>query len=275
MKAFVIGIAVFLVAAIAGLVVNQRRLGHELAQVRATNTDLQRELARRPSFAPEDLTRAEARLDQAQAAAEAAEERLTNALDAIARVDQQSVQREALPPNTARHNNGSSTSRFQPATRPAASSHSATGQLLNRNWGPEQVVGPANTDRAGDIPTAWASLDPDGGEEWLHVDYDRAVDISEIRIRETFNPGAISKVAALLANGQEVTIWQGTEPPAEAPVDTAFAPPSRVQAGSIKIYLDTRRVAGWNEIDAVELIGRDGSRQWGTSARASSTYAER
>jgi len=40
------------------------------------------------------------------------------------------------------------------------------------------------------------------------------------------------------------------------------------------VYLDRRRVPGWNEIDAVELVGRDGSRQWATSAIASSSYAE-
>jgi hypothetical protein len=33
-------------------------------------------------------------------------------------------------------------------------------------------------------------------------------------------------------------------------------------------------VPGWNEIDAVELIGRDGSHQWAKQASASSTYAE-
>ena len=40
----------------------------------------------------------------------------------------------------------------------------------------------------------------------------------------------------------------------------------------MKVYLDTKRVAGWNEIDAVELIGRDGSRQWAKGASASSSY---
>jgi len=54
----------------------------------------------------------------------------------------------------------------------------------------------------------------------------------------------------------------------------SFSLPAGVQANQIKVYLDRRRVPGWNEIDAVELIGRDGSRQWATSAMASSSYAE-
>jgi hypothetical protein len=47
-----------------------------------------------------------------------------------------------------------------------------------------------------------------------------------------------------------------------------------VLANSIKVYLDTARVPGWNEVDAVELIGKDGSRQWAKRASASSTYAD-
>ena len=47
----------------------------------------------------------------------------------------------------------------------------------------------------------------------------------------------------------------------------------KVTASRIRITLDTSKIAGWNEIDAVELVGQDGSRQWATDARASSTYA--
>ena len=43
----------------------------------------------------------------------------------------------------------------------------------------------------------------------------------------------------------------------------------------MKIYLDTKRVNGWNEIDAVELVGKDGSKQWAVNASASSTYASK
>jgi hypothetical protein len=42
---------------------------------------------------------------------------------------------------------------------------------------------------------------------------------------------------------------------------------------SIKVYLDTSLIQGWEEIDAVELVGRDGSRQWAKDVNASSTYA--
>jgi hypothetical protein len=100
------------------------------------------------------------------------------------------------------------------------------------------------------------------------------VEVAEVRVRETYNPGAISKISAMLPNGQEMIVWQGIEAPAQAPVDRSFQIPAGIQANEIKVYLDRSRIPGWNEIDAVELVGRDGSQQWAASAVASSSYAE-
>ena len=144
-----------------------------------------------------------------------------------------------------------------------------------RPWSPEQVIGPPDTMQAGDVSTAWASRSPDGGAEWLKVDYDKEVTIAQVRVRETYNPGAVTRIVAVLADGSETEIWKGEEAPAEAPVDRSFeALKPNVRAKSVKIYLDTQKVPGWNEIDAVELIGSDGSRQWASGASASSTYAD-
>jgi hypothetical protein len=145
-----------------------------------------------------------------------------------------------------------------------------------RGWGPEQVVGPPNTMQAGDVSTAWASRMPDGGPEWLKVEYEKETQVVEVRVRETYNPGAITRVTAVLPGGEEALLWEGDEPPAEAPVDRSFpASNVNVRTRSIKVYLDTKKVPGWNEIDAVELIGADGSRQWAIQATASSSYADR
>ena len=144
-----------------------------------------------------------------------------------------------------------------------------------RSWGPEQAEGPPDTFVAGDLPTAWASSDPDGGTEWLRLEYANWVEPAEIRVRESFNPGAISKVTAVAADGQEVVIWSGTETPGPAPFEADFSNSQLIVTRIVTVYLDTSRVPGWNEIDAVELIGRDGSHQWAMKATASSTYADR
>ena len=145
--------------------------------------------------------------------------------------------------------------------------------VQKRSWGEEQVVGPPDTATASDAPSAWASRDQDAGPEWLQLDFENAVDVAEVRIRESYNPGAISKVTGIV-NGQEVTLWEGTAQGGAAPRDFVVPVNGNLQANSVVVHLDTARMPGWNEIDAVELVGKDGSRQWATSSSASSTYAE-
>jgi hypothetical protein len=38
--------------------------------------------------------------------------------------------------------------------------------------------------------------------------------------------------------------------------------------------VDTNRVESWPEIDAVELVGTNGSRQWASKSSASSSYSD-
>ena len=139
-------------------------------------------------------------------------------------------------------------------------------------WGTGQVIGEPDTMSAGDQRTAWAPATADGGTEWLQVGYEKAVEIAQVRVRETCGAGSIAKVAAVLESGAEVVIWQGRQSAGEGIVDAPFSAPAGVTARGVKVYLDTARVPGWNEIDAVELIGRDGTRQWAKSAAASSSY---
>ncbi len=267
------------------LAVDQRALHRELQYVRMENARLMGELARKADSTANDLANARRQLSQAQASLAAMEQRNTVQPP---RTDAPRIQTRLGPrsggmalgglPATAIIDSSDLVldlgERQQlPALKPSTS-HASDGQQLHRSWGPEQVIGAPDTAQAGDFATAWAPRSSSGGDEWLHVNYAQPVDVAEVIVRETHNPGAISKVAAVLPNGQEVTIWEGTEPQAQAPVDMSFPMPKNVQAGSVKIYLDRRRAPGWNEIDAVELVGRNGSRQWAISATASSSFAE-
>jgi hypothetical protein len=144
----------------------------------------------------------------------------------------------------------------------------------NVSWSPGQAAGPPDTSAAGDLRSAWAAQSPDGGAEWLKLEYEQPMEIAQVRVRETYNPGAITAITALLENGSEVTLWQGEETRAEAPVEMEFNVPNGVVARTVTVHLDTAKVPGWNEIDAVELVGRDGSRQWAKTAVASSYFGE-
>lgn len=140
-------------------------------------------------------------------------------------------------------------------------------------WSPGQAVGAPDTAQAGDRPTAWASLEPDGGMEWLQTQYAQPVEVAQVRVRETYNPGAVVKITGVTQAGAEVVLWQGNEPILPAPADQVFNVRPGVVVDRVRVHLDTGKVPGWNEIDAVELVGKDGTRQWANDATASSTYA--
>ena len=142
-------------------------------------------------------------------------------------------------------------------------------------WSADQATGAPNSHKAGDQKTAWASLQENKGSEWIKLEYQTSKEVQSIRIHENFNPGAISKVTVFGADRMEVLIWEGKEPAQNAPNIFEVKAQSNVVSKSVKIYLDTKRVRGWNEIDAVQLLGRDGSQQWAVKASASSTYASR
>jgi len=144
-------------------------------------------------------------------------------------------------------------------------------------WSAEQATGAPDTSEAEDAPTAWTPLEPDAGREWLRVRFARAVPIAEVRVRESLNPGAVRRVSASLEDGASSLLWAGDDPTPEAPADFVVKVEREVVARAVLIELDTSikkpRRRGWTAIDAVELVGRDGSRQWAAEAEASSTYA--
>jgi hypothetical protein len=269
MKALKILTIMALAVILAGLIFNQWLLHRQwLALAHAPVQPPGVDAGASADAARERLRQAEEQLNEARTQLQLAGQRLASAQAQVAQMDQrlrqlESGRRPRMPGGLVSQDTVEVESGLDIATR-----------ATKRSWGPEQAVGAPDTHQAGDIPTAWASREPDGGEEWLKLDYENPVDVAEVRVRETHNPGAISKVTAFTANGTEITLWEGTEPPSQAPVEMSFQVPNSVNAKSIKVYLDTKRVPGWNEIDAVELVGRDGSHQWAKQANASSTYAE-
>ena len=145
-----------------------------------------------------------------------------------------------------------------------------------RNWGHEQAAGAPDTGKAGDVPTAWAPKDQDGGEEWLQLDYDETMDLSQINVIESHNAGAISKVTAIDASEKEVVIWEGQldQSGSNELITSEFSVVESVRTNQLRVYLDTTRVSGWNEIDAVQMVGSDGKKQWASGSSASSSYAD-
>ncbi|MBI4615264.1 MAG: DUF4200 domain-containing protein [Planctomycetes bacterium] len=132
----------------------------------------------------------------------------------------------------------------------ASSEYSAEG------WSAIKATGEPDTPVAGDHPTAWASREADGGVETLELEFRHAVVPVRIRVHESFNPGAVVRIEAQAGENAPLVLWEGKDATA-APLgvlDVELAPaPGPVR--KIRLVLDTRLVAGWNEIDAVDLVG--------------------
>lgn len=154
----------------------------------------------------------------------------------------------------------------------------ALARYKGRPWGAEQLTGPPDTPLAGDLETAWASKQPEMGEVWIDLTYAEAVTPELLRVHETYNPGAVARVL-VSEDGPEApdrswrVAWEGEDGVRAAPgwLEVPLAGAGRVRW--VRLIVDTDRVPGWNEIDAVELLG-DGRRQWAVSALAGSSYAD-
>ena len=142
-----------------------------------------------------------------------------------------------------------------------------------RSWGEEQATGAPDTHTAGDHATAWAPAVADGGIEWLEAEFANVADLAKVVVRQTSNPGGITKVVAIGDGGEEIPIWAGEDPSkGQQLADTPFPVTGAINAKRVRVYVDTRKQPGWEEIDAVQITGRDGASQWAKSSKASSSY---
>jgi hypothetical protein len=141
----------------------------------------------------------------------------------------------------------------------ASSTYASDANNPKAGYHPMRATGAPDVQRYGDTSEAWATKNPDAGIEWLELDYAKAVNATKLRIRQTHKPGAIIKVELFEADGQAHTVYQGPdntvyEPNSIAWLNVEFEKtPYKTQR--LKITLATNAVAGWNEIDAVQLIG--------------------
>lgn len=133
----------------------------------------------------------------------------------------------------------------------------ASSQYGTTDWSARQATGAPDTQTDGDISTAWAPANFDGTTEWLELTYARPVVPTSVRVRETFNPGFVTRIDGFSpAIDDWVVLWEGEDPTNESP--GTFEPEltgNDFRTDRIRVTINTD-VPGWNEIDAVELIGR-------------------
>lgn len=124
-------------------------------------------------------------------------------------------------------------------------------------WSANQATGAPNVDKYGDDGKAWTSKTPDGGIEWLDLTYPRPVHAEEVRVRESCGSGAVIKVEIFDEQGGAHTVWAGNDPTKDLNYLMVKFPKTSYKTARVKITLATNVVPGWNEIDAVQLVGSD------------------
>jgi hypothetical protein len=134
----------------------------------------------------------------------------------------------------------------------------ASSEYANPEWSANQVVGPPNTEKCGDFQTAWASAGSDS-IAWLEVRFPLAVNVTSVNIIQTFNPNQVRKVEVALAGGERIEIYN--QPPQQ--IDQICPFTLSIPVYELEGFYDTVIVTvdqeelglGWNQIDAVELLG--------------------
>ena len=142
-------------------------------------------------------------------------------------------------------------------------------------FSPEQATGVPDTPNLhADARMAWASQTPDDQPEWLMLEYSHPVQPKAVLVYESSYGGAVNKVSVFDPEGAEVEVWSGSTVrtgligppfPSLLPVNVPF------ETSRVKVYIDSPRFKGWNQIDAVGLRDNSAQIHWAIKATASST----
>jgi len=152
------------------------------------------------------------------------------------------------------HGSGLSTGAYRLWATGAQASSSYSNVQEKERYSPWQTTGLPNTP-PGDYGTAWAPQFENAGMEWLQVGAQWVISATEMNIHENCGPGFVRRIEAKDArNDQWVTVWEGADP-TEPPAGVLSVPlHGGIHTNTFRIHVDTS-VPGWNEIDAVEIVG--------------------
>ncbi len=144
------------------------------------------------------------------------------------------------------------------AIRQWAISAEASSAYADPEWAAEQATGEPNTERCGDYQSAWASSGSDS-VEWLELQFEIPVFVTGVNIVQTLNPSQIAKVELVGAFDRSLTIFE--QPPTQVDQPCPYmlsigVAKTTLLYRTIRITVDQSVLGlGWNEIDAVQLVG--------------------
>jgi hypothetical protein len=129
-----------------------------------------------------------------------------------------------------------------------------SSQYGTTDWSASRALGAPDALPPGqDSVNAWATAGADDGVEYIEVGFDGQHRMRALDLVESFNPGAVSRVELLLANGERIAVQQAIAPVRPESLfrrRVEFACTSDAVVG-VRVTLDSAAVPGWNEIDAI------------------------
>jgi hypothetical protein len=134
----------------------------------------------------------------------------------------------------------------------------ASSEYASPEWSAGQAIGAPDTNRCGDYQTAWATAGSDAIET-LVLTYTLSVQVTGVNVIQSFNPNQVTKVELLDSFGRPTEIYN--QPPAQIDQPCPYTLTIEVEKtekrfNHIRITVDQSILGlGWNQIDAVELVG--------------------
>lgn len=153
-----------------------------------------------------------------------------------------------------------------PTARPGeirqwAISAKASSQYGNVDWAASQATGEPDVYDCGDNTHAWASYNSNT-VEWIELTYEKPVTPTEINIYQSYNPSQVIQVQMTATDGSKYIAWSGYPEEVENCPDLMTITidlSKKIKVNKIRITVDQRVNGwGWDEIDAVELVGLSG-----------------
>jgi ribosomal protein L31 len=141
----------------------------------------------------------------------------------------------------------------------ASSTYAGDNPDLKAPYTAWQTTGKPNVENYSDDGRSWVSKDADKGVEWLKLTFAKPVNAREVKIRQNMAPGAIIKIELIDTDGKSHSVWEGVDKTQYEKdkivwFNTKFDK-TTYKTKVVKKTMATNSVPGWNEIDAVQLIG--------------------
>ena len=135
----------------------------------------------------------------------------------------------------------------------------ASSEFADPEWSVSQVLGKPDAPGCGDYQFAWASASSDSIET-LEVVFESEVYPLEIYIHQSFNPDQVVKVEVLNpSTGAYYTVHQKNPVQIDRPCPYQLEIIVRgidFKTNQVRLTVDQSQLGlGWNEIDAVQLVG--------------------